>query len=106
MSKEEARKVKRKSVKEIDFSVEPYLEIILIKGNQLRSADITGFSDPYVVFSNGGTSVQSKIKYQTLNPKWNETLLLPVKKDDRVLELTVNDWDPFKSLIYFLKFRS
>lgn len=98
---EEVKKARRKSMKDYDFSSEPHLEIFLSKAIQLRSGDITGFSDPYVVFSNGGVTISSKIKYQTLNPKWNELLLLPVKKEDKVLEITVNDWDPFKSLFNF-----
>lgn len=37
----------------------------------LPKADVTGFSDPYVVFTCNGKTRTSSVKLQTLNPEWN-----------------------------------
>jgi Ca2+-dependent lipid-binding protein len=41
----------------------------------LPKADVTGFSDPYVVFTCNGKTRTSSVKLQTLNPEWNGRLL-------------------------------
>lgn len=47
------------------------LTVALIEGVSLPKADVTGFSDPYVVFTCNGMSRTSSVKLQTLNPEWN-----------------------------------
>lgn len=47
------------------------LTVALIEGVNLPKADVTGFSDPYVVFTCNGMSRTSSVKLQTLNPEWN-----------------------------------
>ncbi|XP_077237557.1 C2 and GRAM domain-containing protein At1g03370-like [Tasmannia lanceolata] len=48
------------------------LTIALIEGRSLAAVDSTGFSDPYVVFSCNGKTRTSSIKFQILDPQWNE----------------------------------
>ncbi|VAI59645.1 unnamed protein product [Triticum turgidum subsp. durum] len=48
------------------------LTVALIEGTNLAPVDATGFSDPYVVFTCNGKTKTSSIKFQTLEPQWNE----------------------------------
>ncbi|DAZ94365.1 TPA: hypothetical protein N0F65_001099 [Lagenidium giganteum] len=52
------------------------LMIDLIEGISLAGMDINGKSDPYVVFRLGEQSITSKRVDNTLNPKWNQKLML------------------------------
>lgn len=68
------------------------LFIILQSGEGLVAKDITGKSDPYVIFTNGVQRVKSKTVHHNLNPDWrNEHLSLSLEdlKDPVVLEC----WD-------------
>jgi len=68
------------------------LRILLIAGVKLMAADINGKSDPYVVFTTGGQTVKSKVIPTTLNPVWNETLMLNVPYFEGG-SLDVHVWD-------------
>lgn len=72
----------------------PHLKIVLEKGKDLPKRDFTGKSDPFVVFTLGEETVKSSIRYQTLNPVWNETLILKIPEGD-LKSVTVQcfDWD-------------
>jgi len=70
------------------------LRIKLIRGHDLLAADINSKSDPYVVFSTADQFVKSHVKKATLNPTWNETLMLNIPDFAHgVLECEVWDQD-------------
>ncbi|KAF3796799.1 putative membrane protein [Nymphaea thermarum] len=70
------------------------LTVALIEGTKLAALDSTGFSDPYVVFTCGGKSKTSSIKFQTLNPQWNEVLEFDAMDDPpSVMNIEVYDSD-------------
>ena len=52
------------------------LQIQLQSGSNLRVADITGASDPYVVLSTNTCTCTSKVINGSVNPKWNESMWL------------------------------
>ena len=52
------------------------LELELIRGNGLIAADKNGKSDPYVRIFAGNAKLKSKVKYKTLDPKWNQTFYI------------------------------
>ncbi|EEB86962.1 hypothetical protein MPER_15902, partial [Moniliophthora perniciosa FA553] len=55
------------------------LRVTLLDGRDLRSADRSGKSDPYVVFVLNGQRVhKSETIKKTLNPDWNEDFTLSV----------------------------
>lgn len=91
----------------IKKSDQPYIEIELIKGLNLPARDLTGKSDPYIIFKCDKESVKSSTKYQTLNPIWNEKFIfyVPVQhlKEKGILEIECWDWDPLKSSDYMGK---
>ncbi|KAF9607089.1 hypothetical protein IFM89_032205 [Coptis chinensis] len=41
-------------------------------GDSLAAVDSTGFSDPYLIFTCNGKTKTSSIKFQKLDPQWNE----------------------------------
>jgi Ca2+-dependent lipid-binding protein len=71
----------------------------------LPIADLSGKSDPYIVFACGRWdkkhklkqgekhSVKSSVKRQTLNPDWDETLMLNVPSLSEGLTAWCWDWD-------------
>lgn len=69
------------------------LTIKLIGGDTLAARDLSGRSDPYVIFTVGDQQVQSKVKFQTLQPVWNESFQVCVASLDDRLNLHVMDWD-------------
>lgn len=69
------------------------IAITLVSGQNLMSADANGLSDPYVKLRLGAQEVKSKIVKKSLNPVWNEKLMLCVPSFGSVLELAVFDWD-------------
>ena len=48
------------------------LRVLLLKGVELKAADLNGKSDPYVKVLSGGQKGKSKIIKANLNPIWNE----------------------------------
>ncbi|XP_057537720.1 C2 and GRAM domain-containing protein At1g03370-like isoform X1 [Amaranthus tricolor] len=73
------------------------LTVALIEGSNLAAVDSSGFSDPYVVFTCNGKTRTSSIKFQKLDPLWNEIFEFDVMDEPpSVLELEVFDFDgPF-----------
>lgn len=78
------------------------LRIRLIDGKNLHAGDVTGKSDPFCVFGCGRhdkhhklrtSEAMSSVQKQTLNPVWNETLMLNVPSLDETLTVWVWDWD-------------
>ncbi|KAK4744017.1 hypothetical protein SAY87_010329 [Trapa incisa] len=73
------------------------LAVALIEGNNLAAVDASGFSDPYVVFTCNGKTKTSSIKFQKINPLWNEIFEFDAMDDPpSVLDVEVFDFDgPF-----------
>ncbi|XP_062191387.1 C2 and GRAM domain-containing protein At1g03370-like isoform X3 [Phragmites australis] len=73
------------------------LTVALIEGSKLAPVDATGFSDPYVVFTCNGKTKTSSIKFQTLEPQWNEIFEFDAMEDPpSVMNVHVYDFDgPF-----------
>ncbi|KAG2579554.1 C2 and GRAM domain-containing protein At1g03370-like [Panicum virgatum] len=73
------------------------LTVALIEGIKLAPVDATGFSDPYVVFTCNGKTKTSSIKFQTLEPQWNEIFEFDAMDDPpSVMSVHVYDFDgPF-----------
>ncbi|XP_048490312.1 C2 and GRAM domain-containing protein At1g03370 isoform X2 [Beta vulgaris subsp. vulgaris] len=73
------------------------LTVALIEGSNLAAVDSSGFSDPYVVFTCNGRTKTSSIKFQKLDPQWNEIFEFDAMDEPpSVLEVEVFDFDgPF-----------
>ncbi|KAL6661185.1 hypothetical protein ACP70R_000569 [Stipagrostis hirtigluma subsp. patula] len=73
------------------------LTVALIEGTKLAPVDATGFSDPYVVFTCNGKTKTSSIKFQTLEPQWNEIFEFDAMENPpSVMSVHVYDFDgPF-----------
>ncbi|XP_062921977.1 multiple C2 and transmembrane domain-containing protein 2 isoform X1 [Mobula hypostoma] len=77
------------------FRIPSYLLTIHLKeGRNLVIRDRCGTSDPYVKFKLAGkTLYKSKIVYKNLNPRWDETFVVPVKNLNQKLYVKVYDRD-------------
>jgi len=72
------------------------VELQCAKG--VRSADITGASDPYAVITCGPNGARSKVVNNTLNPEWNQVFLLYVRDAAKdLLKVRLYDEDLIKS---------
>lgn len=72
------------------------LKVTFIEGVDLIASDPNGLSDPYCEVSMGSQEQRTKVVPQTLNPKWNSTLIFTVKSVEQdVLCITVFDRDLF-----------
>ena len=56
-----------------------YLAIRVLKAKDLKPADISGFSDPFVTVEWDGCEQVTRVITRELNPTWNETLYFPLK---------------------------
>lgn len=69
------------------------LTVALIEGHKLAAVDLTGSSDPYVVFSCNGMMKTSSIKFQTLAPQWNGMIIFPIALISRlILHQLICNW--------------
>lgn len=85
----------------------------IYQGRALLPADDSGMSDPFVRVLFAGCAVQTAVKKQTLNPLWDECLILPVvklygdpesvKKSPPSIIVQVYDQDPKVSFLVGLK---
>ena len=69
----------------------------LFRGYELASADADGLSDPFVEFDHHGAVARSRVDPSTLDPLWNERVLIPSFTMDGIvvpLILTAFDRDP------------
>ncbi|KAL9236557.1 hypothetical protein vseg_011211 [Gypsophila vaccaria] len=73
------------------------LTVALIEGSNLAAVDSSGFSDPYLIFTCNGRTRTSSIKFQKLDPQWNEIFEFDAMDEPpSVLEIEVFDFDgPF-----------
>ncbi|KAG1783596.1 C2 domain-containing protein [Suillus placidus] len=71
------------------------LRVYLLAGKDLRSADRTGTSDPFAVFTLNGTKVfTSQTKKKNLNPDWSESFEVNVPSREAAdFSLEVFDWN-------------
>ncbi|KAJ7999370.1 hypothetical protein DPEC_G00193690 [Dallia pectoralis] len=74
-----------------------FLQVKVIKANDLLAADLNGKSDPFCVLELGNDRLQTHTLYKTLNPDWNKVFTFPVKDIHDVLELTIFDEDGDKA---------
>ncbi|XP_058112788.1 C2 and GRAM domain-containing protein At1g03370 [Magnolia sinica] len=73
------------------------LTVALIEGTNLAAVDSTGFSDPYVILTCNGKTRTSSIKFQTLDPQWNEIFEFDAMDEPpSMMDVEVFDFDgPF-----------
>ncbi|KAG2155499.1 C2 domain-containing protein [Suillus clintonianus] len=71
------------------------LRVDLLAGKDLRSADRTGKSDPFAVFTlNGTKAFTSQTKKKTLNPDWSEFFEVDVpSREAAEFSVEVFDWN-------------
>ncbi|CAM8989679.1 unnamed protein product [Rhodiola kirilowii] len=72
-----ARFIQARAQKSTDHGVKAQgdgwlLTVALVEGSNVGVVDASGVSDPYVVFTCNGRTRTSSIKFQKVNPAWNE----------------------------------
>ncbi|PKA60318.1 C2 and GRAM domain-containing protein [Apostasia shenzhenica] len=77
------------------------LTVALIEGSNLAAVDSSGYSDPYVVFTCNGKRKTSSIKFQILDPHWNEIFEFDAMNDPpSTMDINVYDFDgPFDEAV-------
>ncbi|KAD3068936.1 hypothetical protein R6Q59_017070 [Mikania micrantha] len=70
------------------------IKVNVVKGTNLVIRDVRS-SDPYVMLSLGNQSVKTRVIKSTLNPVWNEKLMLSIPDDVPPLIVNVFDKDKF-----------
>ncbi|XP_062246630.1 multiple C2 and transmembrane domain-containing protein 2 isoform X2 [Platichthys flesus] len=68
-----------------------FLQVKVIKANDLPPTDLNGKSNPLCVIELGNSKLQTHTVYKTVNPEWNKALTFPIKDIHDVMELTVLD---------------
>ncbi|XP_077373203.1 multiple C2 and transmembrane domain-containing protein 2-like isoform X2 [Festucalex cinctus] len=68
-----------------------FLQVKVLKANELPATDINGKSNPYCVIALGNSKLQTHTVYKSVNPEWNKAITFPVKDIHDVVELTVLD---------------
>jgi len=69
------------------------MKVKIIGGRNLASKDVNGLSDPYLNIWCGSTGkYKTKIKYNTLNPVWDEEFTLPAASCKKK-NLDIECWD-------------
>ncbi|KAL6616705.1 hypothetical protein ACP70R_038975 [Stipagrostis hirtigluma subsp. patula] len=72
------------------------IKINVIRGTNLAVRDVMS-SDPYVIINLGHQSMKTKVIRSTLNPVWNERLMLSIPDPVPLLKLQVYDKDTFST---------
>ncbi|XP_078442114.1 putative ADP-ribosylation factor GTPase-activating protein AGD11 isoform X4 [Wolffia australiana] len=72
------------------------IKVNIFRGTNLAIRDVVS-SDPYVVLTLGHQSVKTKVVKRSLNPIWNESLMLSVPSPTPPLKLEVFDKDKFST---------
>ncbi|XP_071503823.1 multiple C2 and transmembrane domain-containing protein 1-like [Diadema antillarum] len=70
-----------------------WLQVKVIKAQNLQAADIGGKSDPFCVLELVNARLQTQTVYKTLHPEWGKVFTFQVKDIHSVLEVTVFDED-------------
>ncbi|XP_061534272.1 multiple C2 and transmembrane domain-containing protein 2 isoform X2 [Phycodurus eques] len=68
-----------------------FLQVKVLKANELPATDLNGKSNPYCVIALGNSKLQTHTVYKSINPEWNKALTFPVKDIHDVVELTILD---------------
>ncbi|XP_034089486.1 multiple C2 and transmembrane domain-containing protein 2 isoform X3 [Gymnodraco acuticeps] len=68
-----------------------FLQVKVIKANDLPATDLNGKSNPFCVVELGNSKLQTHTFYKTVNPEWNKALTFPIKDIHDVIELTLLD---------------
>ncbi|XP_057692150.1 multiple C2 and transmembrane domain-containing protein 2 isoform X2 [Corythoichthys intestinalis] len=68
-----------------------FLQVKVLKANDLSATDLNGKSNPYCVISLGNGNLQTHTIYKTVNPEWNKALTFPIKDIHDAVELTILD---------------
>ncbi|XP_029952381.1 multiple C2 and transmembrane domain-containing protein 2 [Salarias fasciatus] len=66
-----------------------FLQVNVIKANDLPATDLNGKSNPVCVVELGNCKLQTHTMSKTLNPEWNKAFTFPIKDIHDVVELTV-----------------
>ena len=79
-----------KQIEENDLTIY-FINLVVVKANNLSEADFMGKSDPYCVVKVGGTTNTTKHIDNTCDPVWNETMqfFVPSKPESIAFDL----WD-------------
>ncbi|PIK38331.1 putative multiple C2 and transmembrane domain-containing protein 1, partial [Apostichopus japonicus] len=87
--------IKRYSIKNSlkDVKDVGWLQVKVIKAQNLASADIGGKSDPFCVVELVNSRLQTQTQYKTLNPEWGKVFTFQVKDCHTALEVTIYDED-------------
>ncbi|KAM7263092.1 hypothetical protein ACFE04_000775 [Oxalis oulophora] len=72
------------------------IKVNVVKGTNLAVRDVMT-SDPYVILSLGHQSVKTKVIKSSLNPVWNESLMLSIPENVPPLKILVYDKDTFST---------
>ncbi|KAI3764250.1 hypothetical protein L2E82_14256 [Cichorium intybus] len=72
------------------------IKVNVVKGTNLAVRDMMT-SDPYVILSLGSQSVKTRVIKSSLNPVWNEKLMLSIPNTMPPLRVIVYDRDTFKA---------
>lgn len=67
------------------------ITVDVIEARNLLPMDMNGFSDPFVVLTLGGDTVQTTYKKNELNPVWNESFIFEADIHETVLDVKVMD---------------
>lgn len=70
------------------------IKIDIIRGTNLAIRDVMS-SDPYVIINLGHQTMKTKVVKSSLNPVWNERLMLSIPDPVPLLKLQVYDKDTF-----------
>ncbi|XP_070828090.1 multiple C2 and transmembrane domain-containing protein 2 isoform X2 [Chaetodon trifascialis] len=68
-----------------------FLQVKVIKANDLPATDLNGKSNPLCVVELGNSKLQTHTIYKTINPEWGKAFTFPIKDIHDVMELTVLD---------------
>ncbi|XP_041853703.1 multiple C2 and transmembrane domain-containing protein 2 isoform X2 [Melanotaenia boesemani] len=74
-----------------------FLQVNVIRANDLPATDLNGKSNPLCVIELGNCKLQTDTAYKTLNPEWNKAFTFPIKDIHDVIEFTVFDENGEKS---------
>ncbi|XP_027898586.1 multiple C2 and transmembrane domain-containing protein 2 isoform X1 [Xiphophorus couchianus] len=75
-----------KSLQDVGF-----LQISVLKANDLPATDINGKSNPFAVVELGNCKLQTHTVNRSINPEWYKTFTFPIKDIHDVVEVTVFD---------------
>ncbi|PWA14295.1 hypothetical protein CCH79_00012244, partial [Gambusia affinis] len=68
-----------------------FLQISVLKANDLTATDINGKSNPFAVVKLGNSKLQTHTVTRNVNPEWYKTFTFPIKDIHDVVEVTVFD---------------